>query len=160
MGAVIKASASPRFLPMFGAKLLVLEAFVRSSMAWVMVRMVPYRWWKSRLGVPVSVDVRLPLSPENLAAARAVSRAHAFLSRRASGVFTCLMLALSARAMLSARGVPHVLVLGVKLDKSGAAQTLAAHAWIVCGNSMFVVGGDQKGSYSPVAAYAYRTLDR
>jgi hypothetical protein len=128
-----------------------------TAAAWIMIRLVPYRIWRSRLGTPV------PLASSQLrgVAARVsdkeplkeIAWAHGLLARLFGKQFTCLMLAFSARGMLRRRKMPSLLVLGVKRSPGVTAKRLGAHAWVLSGN-FEVVGGDSGGGYAPIAAYS------
>lgn len=141
-------------------KIAFIEAFGRSLGAWFLIRLTPYRMWRSRLGTPV------PLASATLTGRSArgsgdpvledVAWAHAALVRLFGTGFTCLMLAFSARAMLRRRDRPSLLVLGVKRNAEAAAtpaaDKLAAHAWVVS-QGFEVVGGEARQGHMPVAAY-------
>lgn len=138
-------------------KRLLAEALIRSAGAWISIRLTPYNIWRSALGTPVALGDRLPVSPSGARVAADVAKAHARIATRFRGWFTCLMLALSARDMLAARGVASLLVLGVRLhDQSGAsAGAMGAHAWVVCGEAV-IVGEQERAGHTPVAAYVCR----
>lgn len=84
-----------------------------------------------------------------------VAWAHDLLARRFPRHFTCLMLAISARAMLRRRKAPRLLVLGAKRNRGVPSAPLAAHAWVIS-EGIEVVGGDTREGHVPVAAYRDR----
>jgi hypothetical protein len=104
----------------------------------LLIRLVPYRWWRSTI-VPLSAGRgrrSSVLSPQRVAwavtaAARVVPDA------------TCLSQALAARALLRVAGHPSTLTIGVR---RGAAGELEAHAWIHSGEQP-VVGVRPQGTY-------------
>lgn len=66
--------------------------------------------------------------------------------------FTCLMLALSARAMLRRRSLSSTLVLGVKRAAPQLKSRLGAHAWVLS-EGWEIVGGNTRDGHVPVAAF-------
>lgn len=139
-------------------KVILAEALLNASIALFMIRVLPYSLWKRWLGVKKDViDL-----PESLEAPNSDSRptlyriawAHRILAQRLDTVFTCLMLAFSARAMLHRRGHESVLVLGVSRDRKVDRKPLQAHAWVVY-NGVDVAGGGKFTEHRAVAAYAH-----
>ena len=138
----------------FRRKLMVLEALARVSAAWMMIRLLPYRLWRRRLGILVSN----PPPEEPLDAARNlviddVAWAHHALQRLFGTAFTCLMLAVSARDMLARRGVESSIILGIeRKPEPSRQQELGAHAWVKYGNR-YIVGQQGSSRFTPVAVY-------
>lgn len=137
-------------------KALLLEALVCTAAAWVMVRLSPYGFWRSRLGTPLAVNAAQvlgdPIQTTSDPLLTDISWAHARLAQVSRAHFTCLMLAFSARAMLRRRKLPSVLVLGVKLNEKASRAKMGAHAWVVA-RGIEVVGGDTRDGHTPIAAY-------
>lgn len=134
-------------------KRVLSEAFFSTLGAWALIRLSPYRFWRSRLGQPLPLT---NLTVAGKAAARSDARdlvdiawAHAALARVFHRYFTCLMLALSAQAMLARRHRSSVLVLGVK-----RAEALAAHAWVLS-DGFDIIGGNAVNGHVAVAAYRW-----
>lgn len=142
-------------------KVLLAETVLRTASAWVLIRLTPYKFWGSRLGLPVPV----PEEQASIRAGRAswtrlmddVAWSHHVVSRVFGTTFTCLMLALSARGLLSSRGASGVLVLGVRLREGGpsSVRAMGAHAWVVSGGAV-LVGEMEMAGHTPVAAYVRR----
>ncbi|MEM9571910.1 MAG: lasso peptide biosynthesis B2 protein [Pseudomonadota bacterium] len=137
-------------------KRLLWEAFVNTFTAWIMVRLLPYRIWKRWLGHPVSLDV-IPLEivvpgPADGIMLADIAWAHKRLGQVSKGVFTCLMLGFSARAMLRRRGIESILVLGAGRNGDGGNRQLGAHAWVIH-KTFDIAGGGERNEYSPVAAF-------
>lgn len=140
----------------FQRKFILVEAFLSTATAWATVRLVPYAIWRPKLGNAV------PLAAMQLTGAPArgsgnevledIAWAHALLARRFSRRFTCLMLALSAKAMLRRRQLPSMLVLGAGRRQDGAVTHLGAHAWVLS-DGFEIVGGDSRDGHAPVAVY-------
>jgi hypothetical protein len=139
-------------------KLMLCEGFVRVCAAWVMITLLPYRLWRSQLGVLVKgpqpieamLDARLSRVVDD------VAWVHHALQRVFGTGFTCLMLALSARNMLAQRGVHSHLILGVERNMTATKQTgTGAHAWVKV-DRRYVVG--ENGSSRFVALAVYGTL--
>jgi hypothetical protein len=129
----------------------------------VCIRLLPYSVWKSVLGEAVHLEHDSTLGPFQAIAERnttltEIAWVHARFERAARGVFTCLMIAISARGMLAARGVSSVLILGVRKKRQEKAigdVSLGAHAWLVCCGTI-VVGAEQQAGHAPVAAFRRR----
>lgn len=140
-------------------KSVLWEAFRNTLVAWIMVRLLPYRVWKRWLGRPVSLDI----VPREIAVPGAadgimlsdIAWAHKRLGQSSRGVFTCLMLGFSARAMLGRRGAEGILVLGAGRTTGEKKTELGAHAWVIHGRYDIAGGGERK-DYSPVAAFGLK----
>lgn len=141
-------------------KLLVLEALARLAAVWVCIRMLPYPAWKSMLGEPTPITPSMTVVNTD---SRTIGNSqlgevewvHDRIERVTRGVFTCLMIALSARAMLSSRGISSLLILGVKLKDNSAGpgrRGIGAHAWLRC-RGVVVVGHSQQQGHVPIAAF-------
>jgi hypothetical protein len=62
---------------------------------------------------------------------------------------SCLVQALSGRAMLARRGIPCTIFLGAAGDSAGGLQ---AHAWLKCG-AVFVVGQPEAARFPVLATF-------
>lgn len=87
------------------------------------------------------------------AGAGAVVRAVEGASRRIPGSSTCLARALTAHAMLSRRGIPAELRIGVRPPGKG---DLEAHAWVEAGGQVVIGELDELESYRTLAARGAR----
>lgn len=137
-------------------KVILLEAYGRAAVALIMIRVLPYSFWRRWLGTPVSLSsVPLDIVQPNLEAGQELTDivwAYGALSRHAR-YFTCLMLGFSARALCRRRGFPSVMVLGVERETKKAKLNLNAHAWVVH-REFDIAGGAQRKGYTAVAAYS------
>lgn len=70
----------------------------------------------------------------------------------AGGRFTCLMLGIAAKRMLSRRGLANTLVLGVRPDKGAGEDPFGAHAWLRVGHYV-VMGLEEREGHIPVTSY-------
>jgi hypothetical protein len=133
---------------------LLVEAALQLSLAWLMVRLLPFRWWSPRLG-DSSAGEQLP--PEGVDDPRAheISRAVSAINRAVGGRHTCLMLAVAGQRMLNRRRISSSLVLGT-FTEHGEAQgpTMTAHAWLRVGRQVILGGHD--GRYLPLASFVRR----
>jgi hypothetical protein len=68
-------------------------------------------------------------------------------SRRTPGLKTCLAQALAAQVLLTRRGYPALLRIGVA---KGERQQLQAHAWVES-EGKIVIGGSELERYTPLA---------
>ncbi|MBX9745656.1 MAG: lasso peptide biosynthesis B2 protein [Hyphomonadaceae bacterium] len=133
--------------------LLVGEALIFALIAFMRVRLTPYRRWRYQMGEVLPLDAAqhaMVMDEQSAAPVADVVWAHQILSRRFKGMFTCLMLALSARAMLERRRLPHVLVLGVRRGRE--KLSLDAHAWVLS-SGIEIVGREGRADHIPVAVY-------
>lgn len=139
-------------------KLLLAEGLIRVSLAWILVRLVPYHRWRRRLGHPGPKPSDHPLTQADLLLVHDIAWTHLWIERLLAPRFTCLMLALSARGMLTSRGLPYRLVLGVRRgeigEKAGSAPAdkLLAHAWVHSAG-LPVIGVTGSEHFAAVAVY-------
>lgn len=136
---------------------LLLEAVWNSCLAWGMIRVLPYSFWRKWLGAPITLDK----VPQDIAGWRFsndpmikdIGWVHDAIERRTK-FFTCLMLGFSAKNMLRRRGYPSIIVLGVGQNDDTVRnhQRLGAHAWVIH-NGLDIAGGTVKSKFSPVAAF-------
>jgi Transglutaminase-like superfamily len=137
-----------------GRQLMYGEAVIRLVGAWILIRWVPYKFWRSLLGKPRRLVHASQLNAGQTEIAQSIASLHQILQRIFGLRFTCLMLALSARGMLKARNVESVLVLGVNHNANTSDQTtLGAHAWVKSGN-VDIIGHESDERFTPVALYA------
>ena len=124
-------------------------AAVELLRAWAFVRFRPFAAYAPRLGTATSGDPEWEWEGDArpLVEVRwAVKR----WNRAAGGRFTCLMQAMAAQELLSRRGVPSSVVLGVKPGVRGSDPT--AHAWLRVG-PWVVLGGEERDGHLAVASY-------
>ena len=67
--------------------------------------------------------------------------------RHMPGGGRCLFQALAAKVLLSRRGLPALLRIGV--DRRGE-RGMQAHAWVECGGRVVIGGADDLSSYAPL----------
>lgn len=127
-----------------------LEAALLLTMAWICVRVLPFRWTAPLLGVRQAPGAPLAASRPGpqAARARAVRAALNAADRRLPWHSTCLMRTLAGRLMLGRRGCSSVARLGVT-SLSGAA---IAHAWLEA-EGVDVTGGAEAAGYQPIAEF-------
>lgn len=142
-------------------KMVLSETVLNTAIAWIMVRMLPYWIWRRWLGHPVPLDsfpkkIVVPGRSDDITLAD-ITWAHKRLGHMSKGVFTCLMLGVSARAMLSRRGIESILVLGAGRRRDGVNLLLGAHAWVIHG-TFDIAGGGERNEYTPVAAFGPKRM--
>lgn len=114
---------------------------------------MPYQLWKRDLGVHVGQKASTMNSENGCGTIQLVTQVFVGLRRVFGSHFTCLMLALAARKMLSRRGISAILVLAVRPKReSRFANGMDAHAWVTVGNTT-VVGGEEMAGFIPVGYY-------
>jgi hypothetical protein len=118
---------------------LIVEASGWLVLAWIALRVLPFRQVVARLGDQVSPDeaaARIGRSGADRERALAqdigwaVTRVAAHVPFRA----VCLQRAVAAKMMLRRRGIRSVLYLGVANDSPRGGQ-LSAHAWVDAANT-------------------------
>lgn len=122
-------------------KLLFFEALVFQYVTWMLLLILPFRrivrLFPNRQTPEQNAD---KTTLERIRAATAQANNLALWKNR------CLVQALAARWMLSRRGIPSKLSLGVTLDDN---KKVIAHAWIMAGDLEIVArGGDYTELYS------------
>ena len=134
--------------PRRGSRRVALEALCFLVLAWVTVRMVPFRRWGRLLGPRVEGE-----SPERSvstdAATRHVRWGVQSVVQHLPWHSTCLMQALAGRLMLRRRGIASQLVLAAR---PGSAGALEAHAWLTACDGI-VLGERESGDYQPLAQF-------
>lgn len=129
------------------------EAIIRLIAAWILIRWVPYRFWRHMLGKRGRLDQSSRLKNQEIELAQSIASLFRILNGIFGVRFTCLMLAMSARGMLRARNVESVLVLGVNRNiEEGELTALGAHAWVKSGK-IDIIGHDGDEQFTPVALY-------
>lgn len=71
------------------------------------------------------------------------------VSRRMPWTCNCMVRALTMKKMLSRRGIPSTLYMGVALDKEGEME---AHAWLRCGNQ-YISGETEMARFTVTGIY-------
>ncbi|MFY8106631.1 MAG: lasso peptide biosynthesis B2 protein [Elstera sp.] len=128
----------------------VLEALALLSLAWLAVRLLPFRViapWLGQLHPPHAV------LPESIGTgetqqAMAVKAALRAAMRRLPWTSTCLMQSLAGRLMLGRRGVPSLVRLGVA--RGNAPER--AHAWLIA-SGIDVSGGESAADFTPISDF-------
>jgi len=133
---------------------LTLEAMFELSVAWIRVRSsrpAPLARHLQRL--PSSPPLNAPPPPFPPARTTQVLGAIDRGSRHLLPLhFTCLMRALAAHAMLTRRGLPSSLILGVRTERhpSDGTLQLKAHAWWAADPDP---APDASDGFTPIARY-------
>jgi hypothetical protein len=122
-------------------KLLAAEALVVLTIAWMVIKLLPFRRvarWLGREGAE-----QAPAPPHGLEVADDVARAITRAVRYHPLKPVCLPQAIAGRFMLARRGIPSTLYLGVRKGDVG----LEAHAWLTVA-SVFVTGGGNADQFT------------
>lgn len=111
---------------------------------------VPHERRHRSFGIPMAESLR-----EETAARLSVAADIGWAVRAAARFWpwrsTCLVMTMAARRMLSRRGIPVTLYLGVRRIED--ASGMAAHAWLRCG-PFLVVGKHGHEQFTVVATFA------
>lgn len=133
-------------------KKLLLIAAVELLRAWRLVRLKPFSRYADTLGElhhGEHIDIRSPACDALL---DDVHWALKKLNKIARGRFTCLMLAIAAKRILSQNGQANTLVLGVRPDQGHGDDPIGAHAWLRAGTRI-ITGKNERKGHIPVASY-------
>jgi hypothetical protein len=132
-------------------RLLLLEAGFWLGVSSLAIAILPFRWIKLGWGDPKGISKARPgpqwSFPQLL---EQVSWAVATASRYLPWDCLCLAQAMAGKAMLTRRGIPSTVYLG--LAKNGAAP-LRGHAWLTCGGQV-LTGKQGLEEYSVIATLA------
>jgi hypothetical protein len=132
-----------------GTRILLIEATFWLIAAQATLRILPFRSIAPYLGEYMA---RTPYEtgalPEDLIGN--ISWALATASRHLPWECKCLAQAMAGKAMLTRRGVPSTLYLGLAKDEEGAMH---AHAWLRCGDEI-LTGQYNLAAYKVVASFA------
>ena len=130
-------------------RVMALEAVVWLSLARVLVRRVPMRYWRGCLNAAETDSG----SADRRGLVRVVGRMVRAVSRRLPGEVVCLPRALAAHWMLRRREVSSRLVFGVRRVAPGRAPVY--HAWVTVDGEP-VVGGRNVETWTPLCAMSER----
>lgn len=128
--------------------LLLAEGFCSLGVAWIALRLVPFKRLAAGWGEPrteSAADTHTDSGPVD-----GVSWAVQTAGRRTPWRSTCLVQALSARWMLRRRGKASTIYFGLT---KGEAGDLEAHAWLRCGTKV-LTGARGRRRYTVVSAFA------
>lgn len=137
-------------------KALVLEVACWLFLAWLLVRVLPFRSWSHWLGAQVPGIGDLDSADAGSdAVAREISQTITAFNERLGRRFTCLMLAMTLHWMLSRRRISSSLVLGTQTIQDVQPRlSLKAHAWVRIGSG--VVLGELDDQYAPISSFVRR----
>lgn len=133
-----------------GAELrLLAEAAAQLALMRLAVSTVSFQRTSRWLGLAAGPG-RSQVEPQQQALAAVIGWSVVRASSRVPTVFTCLVQAFAASRMLSRRGIPHRVCLGVAL--AGPVRSLEAHAWLMCGAET-LTGGGVRDRFTPLAEF-------
>ncbi len=128
----------------------VLEALALLGLAWLAVRLLPFRAIAPWLGMVHSPHEFLPetILSGDARQAKAVRSALHAATRRLPWTSTCLMRCLAGRLMLGRRRVPSLVRLGVAREEAQER----AHAWLIA-SGIDVSGGESAADFTPISDF-------
>jgi hypothetical protein len=144
MGAVLRHLRLPR-----AERARTREALRELLRAFVLVRILGWARCARTLGPARPGEPALTWDgdrAETLAVGRAVDR----WLRIAPHAATCLVRALAGQRMLTRRGIPSALVLGLRTTSAGGE--LGAHGWLRVGETV-VIGAHERAGHHPIAHF-------
>ena len=125
------------------------EAALRLGIACLSVKLMPLRWVLRGLRVHGGNEPREELSPAQLELSRRIRWSIRVAARHMPWRAVCLQQSLTAKAMLSSRGIPAVLYFGVR-KSADVTHSLQAHAW-VCAGQVEVTPRQAQGDFTVTA---------
>jgi hypothetical protein len=97
------------------------------------------------------------LLPEQKCVAMEVARAIARAAKYTPWESACLVQVLTARRMLQRRGLPGMFYLGVvKNNDSSAEESMRAHAWSICGDTI-ITGGKGHEDFAVLSVFVWES---
>ncbi|GMN03022.1 lasso peptide biosynthesis B2 protein [Erythrobacter sp. MTPC3] len=122
------------------------EIVLGLASARMLIALVPFRWWKHRIGV-IGSDAELPaerLTPMQRKQAGDIGRIIKRIARQQKFQAVCFPQAITGRWVLGRRGIPSQIVIGTRPDKDSGG--IAMHAWLEVGD-LIVTGQDEYAEY-------------
>jgi hypothetical protein len=147
--AIVRYARLPRT-----QRVSTVEASVELVRAYVLVRILGWSRYSRTLGTAQPGDPVLSWDGDRTEA-RTVGRAVDRWRWVAPRAATCLMRAIAGQRMLTRRGIPSALVLGLRVDDEG----IGAHGWLRVGAEV-VIGEEEMAGHEPVAHFGAGTTDR
>lgn len=130
-------------------KLLLLETFLLTGIIRFVILFVPFKKLATLVGKYKEESSEM-ISDEDKVIARKISWVVFAVSNRTPWESKCLVRALTAQIMLSARKISSTLYLGVARDEE---KKLIAHAWLRSGENI-ITGAHEKAEFTEVAKFA------
>ena len=133
---------------------LLLEAWVWLAVMAIAIRLAPFRVIVRALHLAETRN-DTAAAPPSCESAHRIGRALSVAADRAPWLSTCLCRALAGMVLLTRRGLPGVLHLGVAVNKT-APGAVQAHAWLNIGDTS-ITGGEISGTFTPLTTFAKET---
>lgn len=126
------------------------EIVVGLAFARLLIKLVPFRWWRRTLG-PIdgrSAASSAPITAREKKVAGDIGRIIKRLAGKQKFEAVCFPQAITGRWVLGRRGIPSQIVLG---SRRGNDSELALHAWLKVGDFV-VTGQDEYETYQSFTA--------
>ncbi len=133
---------------------LLVEAALWLMIMSVAIRILAFGRIARILGLSESGEPIAPSSPPD-GGAQDIRRAVRAVAARLPWTCTCLSQALAGMALLTRRGLPGTLSLGVAKGGGEAQGEFLAHAWLNCGD-VNIAGEETSASFTPLARFVGR----
>ena len=127
---------------------LYLETVLGLAGVRLMTLVLPFRVVNRLIGIRHCGDVA-PVVSRELDRARGVGRAIRAAARHLPWRSSCLVQAITGKAMLARRGIPALVFIGVG---KGEAESFRAHAWLKCGD-LLVTGGKEYQAFTAISSF-------
>lgn len=137
---------------------LIAEAILLLIVAKVLIALLPYERWASRLlGTQGTATPENPLPPAIHIRVFRVRRAIGYAIQRLPGKgarFNCLIRGIAGMWMLNRRRIPSTLYLGVqRIAEDSGAFRIRSHAWLRCGDWIISGDGPHRKEYTEIARF-------
>jgi hypothetical protein len=119
------------------------------SIAWLFVRILPFRRLAPHLGGAVKKQAELNTRTSAQSAKEMATLLNSLI-RHLPWNATCLMQVLAAQFWLKRHGIPASIYFGVNASEDSDA--IKAHAWLLCGNEI-LVGKSEAAQFKPITVF-------
>lgn len=132
-----------------GVRLLVLQAAAVSSLVWLAMTLLPFRWWGRWQG-EVRTSTPEDPNPETLPYRENLARALTMASRHLPILKRCYIRALTGKILLARKGIPGTLYIGFRTFENGKFE---GHAWLRA-HDTWITGAERRNDFSVHGIYS------
>ena len=129
-------------------RIFKLEIVLCLAWARLLIRLMPFRWWRGTLG-PIDRAADMESLPQlNAEQAKKAAGTGRMIRRLADSLpfkAVCLPQAMAGRWMLARRNIPTRIVIGTK--RGTLEEGLLFHAWLIAGEAI-VTGGEESSDFN------------
>lgn len=137
-------------LPLY-ERLIYIEAAFFLSLAWLAIRILPFRWVVLGMGRHMDSPYSKTTEQKKASTRHLISRAITTMSRHMPFQCACLAQAVACKQMLRIRNISGTVFLG--LAPRNHKHGLCAHAWLLSGDQ--ILTGGENGKTTPFIVVSY-----